>query len=78
MWANEATKGKSFVFDKRMVGIPNRPEKGMIEIELPLGWIGHGHSAFRVADVGEPCLTYVAILSATEAAAINEQYEKRA
>ncbi len=65
-------------FDKRMIGIPNRSEKAMIEIDLPPGWITLDHPAFRVADVGEPVLTYVAVLSAFEAAAINAQYNRQA
>jgi hypothetical protein len=66
------------MYDERMLGIPNRPEKGVIKIDLPMGWINHDHPAFRVADVGAPCLTFVAALSLFEAATINREYLRRA
>jgi hypothetical protein len=61
-----------------MIGIPSEPENGTVEIELPLTWGSEGQPAYRVAEVGAPVLTYVAVLSAAEAAAINDEYKKSA
>jgi hypothetical protein len=61
-----------------MLGIPNRPEKGVIEIDLPLGWRAEGIASRRAVDVGHPVMVYVTILSAVEAAQINARYKKQA
>lgn len=66
------------MFDARMIGIPNRPEKGAVEIELPLGWTAAAIAPRRQADVGHPVLTYVTVVSAAEAAAINARYRREA
>lgn len=66
------------MLDSRMLGIPNRPEKPVVEIDLPLGWSARSVAPRRVVDVGYPMLTYVTVLSITEAARINEQYKQKA
>ena len=67
------------VWDRRMIGVPNRPEKKTIEIDLPLGWSADSVAARRQADVGyPPALTYVTVLSAVEAAQINADFKRQA
>lgn len=66
------------MFDSRMIGIPNRPEKGAVVIELPLGWDLTAVTAYRIADVGQPVLTQVAVLSTAEAARVNADYRAKA
>lgn len=66
------------MFDSRMLGIPNRPEKPVVEIPLPLGWGKDTEIPSRVADVGAPVLTYVTVYSAAEAAAVNARYREQA
>jgi hypothetical protein len=67
------------MWDRRMIGVPNRSEKKNIEIDLPLGWSAEALAPRRQADVGyPPALTYVTVLSAVEAAQINADFKKRA
>lgn len=67
------------MWDRRMIGVPNRPEKKIIEIDLPLGWSAEALAPRRQADVGyPPALTYVAVISAVEAAQINADFKKQA
>ena len=66
------------MLDSRMLGIPNRPEKPLVEIQLPPGWGKDSEIPARVADVGAPVLTYVAVYSAAEAAEVNARYREQA
>jgi hypothetical protein len=56
------------MWDRRMIGVPNRPEKKTIEIDLPEGWIAASVAPRRQVDVGYPILIYVTVIEAAEAA----------
>jgi hypothetical protein len=62
------------MLDSRMLGIPSHPDRRMVEIPLPPGWGRESEIPARVADVGAPVLTYVAVYSAAEAAEVNARY----
>ena len=67
------------MWDRRMIGVPKRPEKNPIEIDLPLGWSAESVAPRRRADVGCPsALTYVTVISAVEAAQINADFTRQA
>ena len=68
------------MWDRRMIGVPNRPGKKTIEIDLPEGeaWTASSVAPRRQADVGHPALTYVTVISAVEAAQINVDIKRRA
>ena len=66
------------MFDHRMLGIPSRAGKPLMEIRLPMGWGRDPDVPSRVADVGGPVLTYVTVYSAVEAAAVNARYREQA
>ena len=67
------------MWDRRMIGVPNRPGKKTIEIDLdPVGWPVASVAHRRQADVGHPALTYVTVLSAVEAAKINADFKRQA
>ena len=66
------------MWDRRMIGVPNRPEKKSIEIDLPENWTAASVAPRRQADVGAPALTYVTVISAVEAAKINAGLKSRA
>lgn len=67
------------MWDRRMLGVPNRAGKKTIEVDLdPEGWPAASVAPRRQADVGYPCLTYVTVLSAVEAAQINVGFKKQA
>ncbi|HEX2077003.1 MAG TPA: hypothetical protein VHG08_04815 [Longimicrobium sp.] len=66
------------MFDHRMLGIPSRAGKPLVELRLPLGWGRDSGVPSRVADVGAPVLTHVTVYSAAEAAAINARYREQA
>ena len=66
------------MLDHRMLGIPSRAGKPLVEIRLPLGWGRDSGVPARVADVGAPVLTYVSVYSAVEAAEINARYREQA
>ena len=66
------------MLDHRMLGIPSRAGQPLVELRLPLGWGRDSGVPSRVADVGAPVLTHVAVYSAAEAAAINERYREQA
>ena len=70
------------MWDRRMIGVPNSPGKKTIYIGLPewwpAGWTADTVAPSRVAEVGGNCLTYVTVLSAFEAAQINESFKRGA
>jgi len=66
------------MWDRRMIGVPNRPDRKTIEIDLPLGWTAADLAPRRQADVGANCLTYVTVISAVEAGRINEDFKRQA
>ncbi len=66
------------MWDRRMIGVPNRPDKKTIEIDLPDGWTAASVAPRRQADVGFPALTYVTVISAVEAAQINAGFKRQA
>jgi hypothetical protein len=66
------------MLDHRMLGIPNQPDRPVVEIPLPPGWGRDLEISPRVADVGAPVLTYVTVYSAVEAAAVNARYRQHA
>ena len=69
------------MWDRRMIGVPNRPGKKTIEIDLPEGgesWTAASVAPRRQADVGHPVLTYVTVISAVEAAQINADFKRQA
>lgn len=66
------------MLDSRMLGIPNHPDRPMVESALPPGWGRDAEVPARVADVGAPVLTYVTVYSAAEAAEVNARYRERA
>jgi hypothetical protein len=68
------------MWDRRMIGVPNRPGKKTIEIDLPEGevWTASSIAPRRQADVGHPALTYVTVISAVEAAQINVGFKRQA
>jgi hypothetical protein len=61
-----------------MIGVPNRPEKKTIEIDLPEGWTAASVAPRRQADVGYPILIYVTVIEAGEAAQINVDFKRQA
>jgi hypothetical protein len=61
-----------------MIGVPNRETKKTIYAVLPEGWTAQAVAPRREANVGANCLTYVAVLSAFEAAGINDGFKKKA
>jgi hypothetical protein len=64
------------MWSERLIGIPNRTDKAMVSIGLPLGW-GKDLS-FRCADIGLPVLTEVAVISEHEAREHNRRYREEA
>ena len=66
------------MWERRMIGVPNRPEKQTIDINLPKGWTAASVAPRRQADVGHPALTYVTVISAVEAAQINVGFKRKA
>jgi hypothetical protein len=69
------------MWDRRIIGVPNRPGKKTIEIEIPDGgesWTAASVAPRRQADVGHPALTYVTVISAVEAAQINADFKRQA
>ena len=66
------------MLDSRMVGIPNSPDRPVVQIRLPLGWGRDSEISARVADVGAPVLTHVTVYSAAEAAEVNARYRQQA
>ena len=68
------------MWDRRMIGVPNRPGKRTIEINLPEaeGWSAASVAPRRKADVGHPALTYVTVISAVEAVQINVGFKRQA
>ena len=66
------------MWDRRMIGVPNGPGKKTIYIELPAGWTAGSVAPRRKAEVGANCLTYVTVLSAFEAAQINDSFKREA
>ena len=66
------------MWDRRMIGVPNRPDENTIEIELPPGWSAQALAARRQADVGPGALTYVTVVSAIEAAHVNADFRREA
>ncbi len=69
------------MWDRRMIGVPNRPGKKTIEIDIPNGresWPTASVAPRRQADIGYPALTYVMVISAVEAAQINVGFKRRA
>lgn len=66
------------MFDTRMIGVPNRPQKGAIVVDLPQNWPSGEVAQCRQADIGHRVLTYVTVVSAAEAAAINARYKAKA
>ena len=68
------------MWERRMIGVPNSPGKKTIEIDLTgaQGWPAAPVAHRRQADVGYPCLTYVTVLSAVEAAQINAGFKRQA
>ena len=66
------------MWDRRMIGVPNQPGKQTIEIELPDGWSAASIAPRRQVDVGHPALTYVTVVSAVEAAQINDDFKRQA
>ncbi len=67
------------MWDRRMLGVPNCVGKKTIEVDLdPWGWPEAPLAHRRSVDVGYPCLTYVTVVSAVEAAQINVGFKKQA
>ena len=66
------------MWDRRMIGVPNSPGKATVSMELPAAWPVNAVAHRREAAVGGNCLTYVTVLSALEAAQINEIYKRMA
>ena len=66
------------MWDRRMIGVPNRPGKKTIEINRLEGWTATSVAPSRQADVGYPALTYVTVISAVEAAQINVRFKRQA
>ena len=66
------------MFDRRMIGVPNRPGKPTVVIDLPLGWSAASIAPRRQAEIGHPVLTYVSVLSPHEAARINAEFRHQA
>jgi len=68
------------MWGRRMIGVPNQPGKKTIMIDLTgaQGWPAAPVAHRRQANVGYPCLTYVTVLSAVEAAQINDGFKKQA
>ena len=61
------------MWDRRMLGVPNCVGKKAIEVDLdPTGWPAAPLAHRRQVDVGYPCLTYVTVVSAVEAAQITQ------
>jgi hypothetical protein len=65
------------MFDTRMIGIPCDPQAPRIEIEMPGGWINVREPPFRMADIGETVLTFVAVLSEVEVRKRNQLFRQR-
>ena len=66
------------MWDRRMIGVPNRAGMETIEIDLPEGWTASSIASRRQVDVGYPALTYVTVVSAVEAAHINAGFKRQA
>lgn len=66
------------MWDRRMIGVHNRPGGKTVEIPLPQGWTAASVVPRRQADVGHPALTYVTLLSVVEAARINADFKQQA
>jgi len=69
------------MWDRRMIGVPNRPGKKTIVIDMPEwgeSWPTASVAPRRWADIGYPALTYVTVYSAVEAAQINVGFKRRA
>jgi hypothetical protein len=69
------------MWDRRMIGVPNRAGKKTIEIDIPDGgesWTTASVAPRRQADIGYPALTYVTVISAAEAAQINVEFKRQA
>lgn len=66
------------MLDSRMLGIPNHPDRPVVEIPLPPGWGKDSEIPSRMADAGAPVLTYVIVYSAAEAAEVNARYRRQA
>jgi hypothetical protein len=62
------------MFTVRMIGIPGDVKKPRLEIEMPLNWTCVESRPFQPADVGDNCVTYVAVFSPAEVAKKNHQY----
>jgi len=65
------------MWERRMIGVPNRPEKKTIDLLLPMGWTAASVVPRRQADVGYPALTYVTVISAVEAAQLNVGFKRQ-
>ena len=68
------------MWDRRVIGVANRPGEKTIEMHLTgaQGWPAAPVAHRRQADVGYPCLTYVTVISAVEAAQINVGFKRQA
>jgi hypothetical protein len=69
------------MWDRRMIGVPNRAGKKTIEVDIPEwgeSWPAASVAPRRQADIGYPALTYVTVISAVEAAQINVDFKRRA
>ena len=62
------------MWDTRMIGIPNKPEKAMVEVGFPDDWINWREPPFRQVEVGYPILIYSAIFEAKEIKRMNTDY----